>query len=105
MIKRKAKRIHAKQLQPSKPAVQVKQGFGCEMPPPYALVEIYFDQKGMAAQAGIFYRFYEAANWSSPKGTAFRNWKVLATDWIYNFLQEVKLYKRRKENAIATRGL
>jgi len=71
------------------------------MPPQRRLVEIYFDQKELSGQAAQFYDFYEQANWSSPKGTPYRNWKLLAVDWIFEFQQAIKLRKRQRENALS----
>jgi len=99
-FKRKAKRFkekiraHAVALLPS------KKGFGYEMPPEKMLAEIYFDQKGFPDQAHLFFNFYEHANWSSPKGTPYHNWKLLAGEWIFNYAQEQKLRKRQRENAL-----
>jgi len=95
--KRKAKRVPAGCRKPE-PILQ--KGFGTEIPPQKVLVDIYFDQKGLAAQAGAFYNHYEKANWSSPKGTPYRNWKLLAGEWIFNYEQEQKLRKRQRENAL-----
>lgn len=96
--KRKAKRLPADSRKPE-PIVQ--NGFGTEMPPQKRLVEIYFDQKGSAAQAEAFYSFYDKADWSSPKGTPYRNWKLLAGDWIYNYQQAIKLARRIRTNALS----
>ena len=100
LFKRKAKRISAGHRPISKPEPIIQKGFGTEMPPQKCVVEIYFDQKNMTAQAHVFYNFYEEANWSSPKGTPYRNWKLLAGDWIFNYEQEQKLRKRQRENAL-----
>jgi len=95
--KRKAKWVPAERRKPE-PILQ--KGFGTEMPPQKVLVEIYFDQKGFAAQAEVFYTHYEMADWSSPKGTPYYNWKLLAGEWIFNYEQEQKLRKRQRENAL-----
>jgi len=93
-IKRKAKRTTVKRkVRPS-----AQQGFGYEMPPDKQLVDIYFDQKGHTEQAGLFYEHYRETNWRSPNGTPYRNWKVLASDWIFNYQQEQKLKQRLREN-------
>lgn len=93
--KRKAKRT----TKPPKPAKN-KLGFGYEMPPDRTLVRIYFDQKGLSDQALLFYQHYEEAFWRSPKGTPYRNWKVLASDWIFNYQQEQKLRRRQIVNRL-----
>jgi hypothetical protein len=100
MFKRKAKRIPAERRPLPKPEPIIQKGFGTEMPPQKCLVKIYFDQKNLTVQADLFYNFYEKANWSSPKGTPYRNWKLLAGDWIFNYEQEQKLRKRQRENAL-----
>ena len=73
-------------------------GYGYQIPPEYDLVAIYFDQKDQAGQARPFYDHYEEAYWLTPKGSRIRNWKVLATDWIYNYMQENKLRQRLATN-------
>jgi hypothetical protein len=102
-MKRKARRIKAKPNYKPRPSNQ--RGFGFEMPPERSLVEIYFDQKGLAEEAAVFYSFYDEADWRSPKGTPYRNWKILATDWIFNYQQELKLQKRIRQNQSAFSGL
>lgn len=96
LIKRKAKR----NLQPPSPG-RAKKGFGYEMPPARGQVYIYFDQKGMAGQAQAFYDHCDKAYWRSAQGTPYRNWKVLASDWIFNYQQEQKLKRRQWENRLA----
>lgn len=102
MLKRKAKRLPVEASPGSKPEPIHQKGYGTEMPPQKRLVEIYFEQKELTGQVEQFYNFYEQANWSSPKGTPYRNWKLLAGEWIYNFEQEKKLRKRLRENALAS---
>lgn len=99
--KRKARRVPTERRKPA-PIIQI--GFGTEMPPQRPLVEIYFDQKDCPNQASVFYEHYEQADWSSPKGTPYRNWKLLAGDWIYNYQQAIKLARRLSTNALATGG-
>src|ERR1700761_9345614 len=89
-MKRKARRINPT----NKPKPSIQRGFGFEMPPERQLVDIYFDQKGMAAQAPLFLGYYQNANWRSPKGTPYRNWKTLATDWIFDYQQQLKFEQR-----------
>lgn len=97
-FKRKAKRIPAERRHVARPEASFQKGLGTEMPPQKRLVEIYFDQKGFTGQADLFYNFYQGANWSSPKGTLYRNWKLLAGEWIFNYEQEQKLQRRLREN-------
>ncbi|MBS1521383.1 MAG: hypothetical protein JST50_10330 [Bacteroidetes bacterium] len=101
LVKRKAKRIPAGRRYVPEPELILQQGFGTEMPPQKVLVEIYFDQKGFTGQAALFYDFYERSQWCSPRGTPYRNWKLLAGEWIFNYEQEQKLRKRLRENMIA----
>jgi hypothetical protein len=98
LLKRKAKRVPADVRTPGKLKAIRQKGFGNEMPPQKELVEIYFDQKGFSIQAALFYDHYEQAGWCSPKGTPYRNWKLLAGEWLFNYEQEQKLYKRLREN-------
>jgi len=100
LFKRKAKRVPAERRPVPIPEPVLQKGFGTEMPPHKKLVEIYFDQKELSGQAGQFYGFYEQANWRSPKGTPYRNWKLLAADWIFDFQQALKLRRRQRENAL-----
>jgi len=88
-----------------KPEPILQNGFGTEMPPQRRLVEIYFDQKDCPNQASEFYEHYEQADWSSPKGTPYCNWKLLAGEWIYNYQQAVKLAKRIRTNALSQLSL
>jgi len=98
LFKRKAKRIPAERRKapPREPIHQ--KGFGSEIPPQRQLVEIYFDQKGYAAEATTFFRHYEKSEWASPKGTPYKNWKLLAGEWLFNFEQEQKLRRRQRDN-------
>lgn len=101
LIKRKAKRFEDKvKAQAASDIEPITKGFGFEMPPAQKLVDIYFDQKGFPSQAVLFYDFYNRMNWGSPKGTPFRNWKLLAGDWIFNYQQELKLKKRLRINGL-----
>jgi hypothetical protein len=78
MIKRKARRTQTSQAR--QPITQ--KGFGHEMPPELALVQIYFEQQGSLGEAGNFFSFYRDSSWCGPKGKPYRNWKVLASAWI-----------------------
>jgi hypothetical protein len=98
-FKRKAKRIPAERRTATETELVRQNGFGTEMPPQKKLVEIYFDQKGFPGQAEPFYHFFEEVLWSSPKGTPYRNWKLLATDWIFDYQQSLKLRERQWQNA------
>jgi len=97
-LKRKAKRTTTPQSRRRNVKPSPQQGFGYEMPPDRQLIDIYFDQKGYTEQAAPFYEHYWEVNWRSPQGTPYRNWKVLASDWIFNYQQEQKLKQRLREN-------
>jgi len=103
-FKRKAKRLKEKVGSQVTTLLPLKSGFGYEMPPEKRVVEIYFDQKGIPDQAGNFFSFYDQSNWSSAKGTPYRNWKLLASDWIFNYQQELKLENRLRSNALLSCG-
>ncbi|HEY4325173.1 MAG TPA: hypothetical protein VGN20_14345 [Mucilaginibacter sp.] len=98
LLKRKAKRVPAGDRPLPKSELITQKGFGTEMPPQMRLVQIYFDQKDLGGQAQPFYDFYEKANWCSPKGTPYRNWKLLAGDWIFDYEQACKLRRRMRDN-------
>lgn len=104
LFKRKAKRIPAERMPPPKPEPVTQKGFGTEMPPQKRLVEIYFDQKGLTGQSGAFFSFYEKTRWCSMRGTPYRNWKLLAGEWIFNYMQEQKLRRRLRENMMSGPG-
>ena len=103
-LKRKATRFKAKLRAQAVKLLPSTKGFGYEMPPEKIVVEIYFDQKGFPNQAGLFFNFYDQSNWSSPKGTPYRNWKLLASDWLFNYQQEIKLEKRLRTNGLFSGG-
>lgn len=96
--KRKAKRFQPRQKHEVKLPPITQKGFGTEMPPEYPLVAIYFDQKEAPNQAAAFFKYYEDVNWTRPRGSHYRNWKVLAADWIYNYQQQLKLEKRLRRS-------
>lgn len=100
LFKRKAKRFKEKIRAQAAKLLPATKGFGYEMPPEKIVVDIYFDQKGFPNQARLFYNFYDQASWSSPKGTPYRNWKLLASDWLFNYQQELKLEKRLRTNGM-----
>lgn len=88
-LKRKARRLKQGFTVKTADMLQSrKKGFGYEMPPDRRSVEIYFDQKGFAQLAAAFFECYDQADWRSPKGTRYRNWKLLAGDWIFDVQQQ-----------------
>lgn len=75
---------------------QLSSGFGTEMPPVAAHVKIYFSQKGMTdTEAEEFFAEYHKRRWMTALGTPLRNWKVLASNWIFESIQERKLWRRQ----------
>lgn len=104
ILKRKAKRFKKKMRVQAESLLPSTKGFGYEMPPEKIVVEIYFDQKGFPDQGHLFFDHYRQVNWSSPKGTPYRNWKLLASDWLFNYQQEIKLEKRLRSNGVFSCG-
>ncbi|MEJ6979451.1 hypothetical protein WG906_03260 [Pedobacter sp. P351] len=98
MKKRKVRRISISE--PSHNSKSKKAGFGYEMPPDFDDVSIYFNQKGQAQIASSFYEYFQNCQWRTKTGTPLRNWKVVATDWIYNYCQSLKLAKRKLDNIL-----
>jgi hypothetical protein len=67
---------------------QYSVGLGVEIPPPKEFVRIYFIQKGLnEEQADYFYLKHELIGWSDSKGNPIRNWKTLASEWIWMMKQ------------------
>lgn len=98
MKKRKAKRI----ADPDKLAAKSSNsaGFGYQIPPDFENVSIYFSQKGELKLAANFFKHFQCCEWRTPAGSPIRNWKVVATDWIYDHCQSVKLHQRKLENIL-----
>jgi len=98
MKKRKARRL----VEPTKHKNKFPSstGFGYEVPPDFDCVSIYFNQKGGAKIAGNFFQYFQDCGWKTRTGAPVRNWKVAATDWIYDHCQMEKLTKRKLENII-----
>lgn len=101
MKKRKAKRRPVEGNSPVKVTLgmpEKESGFGYQMPPDFEYVVIYFSQKGQANLAGNFFEEQSAGNWKTPTGFDIKNWKVAATEWIFNNQQSLKLLERKKAN-------
>jgi hypothetical protein len=98
MRKRRARRLSVESS--GKIHQSEKAGFGFEMPPDLDSVSIYFNQKGQAHEAERFYHYFQKCEWKTSSGTPIRNWKVAATDWIYEYMQELKLAERKLSNVI-----
>ena len=94
MKTRKAKRITTEV-----PIFQ-QSGFGYQVPPDFTLVLIYFNQKGHSQNALKFFMDFEGRCWKSVTGKPIRNWKVAATDWIFDLEQFAKLQERKRDNFI-----
>ncbi|MEN0054494.1 MAG: hypothetical protein AAGC65_12545 [Mucilaginibacter sp.] len=98
-MKRKAKRIVPKEpnqtRRNNKNPIQIHDGLGTTMPPDKDVLLIYFDQKGEAELADDFFNVYNSCGWKTQTGGTIRNWKVCATEWIYNYRQKVKRSFRR----------
>jgi hypothetical protein len=78
------------------------QGMGYHIPPLIEHVAIYFLQQNMALpDVQEFYQHYENRQWKTITGRPQKNWKVLATDWIYNTIQQTKLLERQEAKRLA----
>lgn len=98
MRKAKRKVVKSPGSTPAEKAL-LKPGFGYEVPPEFNAILIYFDQKGLCEQAKPFYDHHDEAFWLTPKGRQIKNWKVIATDWIFNHQQNEKLKQRLANNS------
>ncbi len=99
MKKRKAKRIVYLEKPKSKESNST--GYGYHIPPDFENVMIYFSQKCESELAGKFFNHFQKCEWRSPTGAPIRNWKVAATDWIYDHRQSLKLAQRKLENILS----
>lgn len=93
-MKRKARRIDpTKQTRRSKKPIipiQVAESFGFNIPPETVDILIYFEQKDAGEAAKDFVDNQEKSGWKTKTGKPIRNWKVHASDWIFNYKQERK---------------
>lgn len=63
---------------------EVEIGLGKKIPPLREFVRIYFIQKGLNKElADYFYLKYELVGWSDSQGNPVKNWKTLASEWIW----------------------
>lgn len=76
-------------------------GFGYEVPPLHETVYIYFNQKAHSSIAESFFKHFENRGWKSTSGTSLKNWKVAASNWIFEHEQSLKLMERIKANKTA----
>lgn len=94
-MKRRARRIREVKGEKRKDKLCQKErgqaGYGYEVPPHPGFVAIYFEQKHMLKEAEHFFAYYEKEGWKTITGKSIRNWKVLASDWIFN----LKIEQRR----------
>lgn len=106
MKKRKAKRRPVNcgaMTSGAEDAVNNYSGFGYEVPPLLETVYIYFNQKTHSSIAESFFKHFENRGWKSTSGTSLKNWKVAASDWIFEHEQSLKLIERIKANRTADR--
>jgi hypothetical protein len=101
-MKRKARRLVIKSDSSSKSDERLSSasGFGYEIPPNFEHVKIYFNQKSRPENAIKFLEFYGNTDWKTPGGFSIRNWKVEASNWIFDYNQSIKLSQRKAHNII-----
>lgn len=103
MKKRKAKRRPIVANATEKNSLKARHfqaGFGYEMPPQFDLILIYFDQKRAAKLAMEFYLEQEKSGWKTIKGAQIKNWKVSATEWLYNYYQAQRYKEWKNSHAL-----
>ncbi|MEJ7693492.1 hypothetical protein [Daejeonella sp.] len=94
-MRRKAKRRSAT-IRENQCEEKLSGGFGVDVPPVSAHVKIYFLQKGLTEpEAEAFFIAFNAVDWKTGSGKPIRNWKVLASDWIFDSIQRKKLRRRQ----------
>ena len=98
MKKRKARRVAL--IEEPENRIPYSAGFGYQVPPDFDSVCIYFSQKGYAEIASDFYQYYDKRGWLTITEAPIRNWKVLATDWFFDYSQSLKLAQRKIENIL-----
>jgi|SRR5690606_10736631 len=93
-MKRKAKRINqsnkAGGLKNQNTVVGTNESFGFNIPPNDISVKIYFEQKGVGEAAEYFLKEQRQLDWKTSSNKRIHNWKVLASDWIFNYMQAEK---------------
>lgn len=62
------------------------------IPPSFAEVQNYVDEKGYGIDVDYFYRYYSAGNWTDAEGKQVKNWKQRIVTW------EKKRKEREKDN-------
>ncbi|GAB3655997.1 hypothetical protein GCM10028791_27550 [Echinicola sediminis] len=59
--------------------------FGRILPPKLEDIKSYFDEQAVpAAEAEVFFFYYQSLDWHSESGMPIHNWKEAAADWLYN---------------------
>jgi len=74
--------------------IHVTKSFGFNIPPETLAILIYFEQKEVGEVAQHFVDEQEKSGWKTKTGKPIRNWKVHASDWIFNYKQERKFRLR-----------
>ena len=102
-MKRKAKRKSIGNRALGKESKNISKncrGFGYELPPNFEMVSIYFNQKGQSEIACTFFQHFQKTDWKTNSCYPIRNWKVLASDWIFEHERSVKLFERKTANIL-----
>ena len=74
-------------------------GHGMSVPPILPHVQIYFDQKGLSIkEAEAFYYYQNAHGWKTEAGTPIKNWKVVASNWIWDMRRSREVTLQLKIN-------
>lgn len=77
--------------------IKYEDGAGYNIPPMLQHVIIYFENKGMKLEiAEEFYNFYNVRSWKTGTGYPIKDWKVVATNWIWD-LQLAKRTRHKQE--------
>lgn len=59
--------------------------FSRNVPPSLEQVKAYFDFLHVpAAEAEVFYFYYQGMDWRNETGTAIQDWIMVADDWVWN---------------------
>ncbi len=76
-------------------------GHGRSVPPILLHVFIYFDQQGMTTtEAETFFHYQAAHQWKTQSGTPIKNWKTVASNWIYDIKRSRVIALQLKLNRI-----
>lgn len=59
--------------------------FSRNVPPALEQVKAYFNFLHVtAAEAEVFYFYYQGMDWRTESGSAIRDWVMAADDWVWN---------------------